>query len=131
MTKPQVLNIKKVAKDNDYFREVLVTGTKSQVVLMSLEPGEEIGTEVHEVDQVIYVVEGKGEVVIDGAEEEFEKGVLAFIPAGAQHNVLNTNDKAMKLFTIYAPPQHAPGTVHRTRSDADRAEARSLEPARA
>lgn len=127
MTQPYVLNIKKAAKENDFFRKVLVTGTKSQVVLMSLEPGEEIGMEVHEVDQIIYAVEGEGEVVIDGVEKEFEKGVMAFIPAGAQHNVLNTNDEPMKLFTIYAPPEHAAGTIHRTKAEAELGEAKALE----
>jgi mannose-6-phosphate isomerase-like protein (cupin superfamily) len=131
MTQPYVLNIKKAAKDNDFFRKVLFTGTKSQVVLMSLEPGEEIGTEVHEVDQIIYAVEGDGEVAIDGVEKEFEKGVMAFIPAGAQHNVLNTNSEPMKLFTIYAPPEHAVGTIHRTKAEAETAEAKTLKPAKA
>jgi mannose-6-phosphate isomerase-like protein (cupin superfamily) len=131
MTQPYVLNIKKAAKDNDFFRKVLFTGTKSQVVLMSLEPGEEIGTEVHKVDQIIYAVEGDGEVAIDGVEKEFEKGVMAFIPAGAQHNVLNTNSEPMKLFTIYAPPEHAAGTIHRTKAEAELAEAKTLKPAKA
>lgn len=131
MTKPYVLNIKKAAKENDFFRKVLFTGMKSQVVLMSLEPGEEIGTEVHEVDQIIYAVEGDGKVVIDGAENEFEKGVMAFVPAGAQHNVLNTDDEPMKLFTIYAPPAHAAGAIHRTKVEAEMAEARAIGPTRA
>lgn len=131
MTQTYVLNIKKAAKDNGFFRKVLFTGTKSQVVLMSLEPGEEIGTEVHEVDQIIYAVEGDGEVVIEGVEKDFEKGVIAFIPAGAQHNVLNTKDKPMKLFTIYAPPEHAAGTIHRTKAEAEAAEAKTLKHAKA
>ncbi len=129
MTQPYVVNIKKAAKENDYFRKVLVTGAKSQLVLMSLEPGEEIGTEVHEVDQILYAVEGEGEVVIGDIEAEFEKGVIAFVPAGVQHNVLNTNDEPMKLFTIYAPPEHAAGTIHRTKADAEVAEGRVPEPA--
>jgi mannose-6-phosphate isomerase-like protein (cupin superfamily) len=130
MTQPYVLNIKKAAKDNDFFRKVLFTGTKSQVVLMSLEAGEEIGAEVHDVDQIIYAVEGEGEVVIDGVKKEFEKGFVAFIPAGAQHNVLNTDDGHMKLFTIYAPPEHAAGTIHRTKAEAETAEAKTV-PAKA
>lgn len=128
MTQPYVVNIKKAAKENDYFRKVLVTGAKSQLVVMSLQPGEEIGTEVHEVDQILYAVEGEGEVVIGDVEAEFEKGVMAFVPAGVQHNVLNTNDEPMKLFTIYAPPEHAAGTTHRTKADA---EGRVPEPASA
>lgn len=128
MTQPYVLNVKKAAKENDFFRKVLVTGMKSQVVLMSLEPGEEIGSEVHQVDQIIYAVEGKGKVVIDGGENEFEKGDIAFVPAGAQHNVLNTDDEPMKLFTIYAPPEHAAGAIHRTKVEAEMAEAGAIGP---
>jgi mannose-6-phosphate isomerase-like protein (cupin superfamily) len=122
MTQGYVVNIKRAAKDNDFFRKVLFTGTKSQLVLMSLRPGEEIGTEVHKVDQVLYVVDGEGKVVLDGADKEFAKGELVFVPAGVQHNVINTDDEPMKLFTIYAPPEHAPGTIHRTKAVAEEAE---------
>jgi mannose-6-phosphate isomerase-like protein (cupin superfamily) len=122
MTQGYVVNIKKAAKDNDFFRKVLFTATKSQLVLMSLRPGEEIGTEVHKVDQVLCVVEGEGKVVLDGVDNGFEKGEIAFVPAGVQHNVINTDDEPMKLFTIYAPPQHAAGTVHRTKAVAEEAE---------
>jgi len=126
MTQGYVVNIKKAAKDNDFFRKVLVTGTKSQLVLMSLRPGEEIGAEVHKVDQILYVVDGEGKVVLDGIDKEFEKGEIVFVPAGVQHNVINTDDEPMKLFTIYAPPQHAPGTVHRTKAVAEEAEREAL-----
>jgi mannose-6-phosphate isomerase-like protein (cupin superfamily) len=126
MTQGYVVNIKKDAKENDFFRKVLFTGTKSQLVLMSLRPGEEIGTEVHKVDQVLYVVDGEGKVVLDGIDKEFEKGEIAFVPAGVKHNVINTDDEPMKLFTIYAPPQHAAGTVHRTKAAAEQAEPEAL-----
>jgi mannose-6-phosphate isomerase-like protein (cupin superfamily) len=126
MTQGYVVNIKKDAKDNGFFRKVLFTGTKSQLVLMSLRPGEEIGAEVHKVDQVLYVVDGEGKVVLDGIDKEFEKGEIAFVPAGVQHNVINTDDEPMKLFTIYAPPQHAAGTVHRTKAAAEQAEREAL-----
>jgi mannose-6-phosphate isomerase-like protein (cupin superfamily) len=122
MTQGYVVNIKKAAKDNDFFRKVLFTGTKSQLVLMSLRPGEEIGVEIHKVDQVLYVVDGEGRVVLDGVDKEFEKGEIVFVPAGVQHNVINTDGEPMKLFTIYAPPQHAPGTTHRTKAVAEEAE---------
>ena len=131
MTQGYVLNIKKAAKDNDYFRRVLFTGTKSQLVLMSLRPGEEIGAEVHKVDQILYVVDGDGKVVLDGVDKEFEKGEIVFVPAGVQHNVINTDDEPMKLFTVYAPPQHAAGTVHRTKAVADEAEREELASAKA
>jgi mannose-6-phosphate isomerase-like protein (cupin superfamily) len=126
MTQGYVVNIKKAAKDNDFFRKVLFTGTKSQLVLMSLRPGEEIGSEIHKVDQVLYVVDGEGKVVLDGVEKEFEKGEIVFVPAGVRHNVINTDDEPMSLFTIYAPPQHAAGTVHRTKAVAEEAEREAL-----
>jgi len=130
MTQPYVGNIKKATKDNDFFRKVLFTGTKSQVVLMSLLPGEEIGAEVHEVDQILYVVEGEGKVVMEDVGKDFEKGVIAFVPAGVRHNVINTDDEPMKLFTVYAPAQHAPGTVHRTKAEAEIAESHEVEAAK-
>jgi len=131
MTQGYVVNIKKAAKDNDFFRKVLFTGTKSQLVLMSLRPGEEIGAEVHKVDQILYVVDGEGKVVLDGVDKEFDKGEIVFVPAGVQHNVINTDDQPMKLFTIYSPPQHAEGTVHRTKAVADEAEREALASAKA
>jgi mannose-6-phosphate isomerase-like protein (cupin superfamily) len=122
MPKEYVMEIKKEAKQNECFRKVLATAQKSQVVLMSLQPGEEIGMEVHDGDQIIYVVEGDGLVVLDSEEREVEKGTLILVPAGVQHNLMNTDDKRLKLFTIYAPPQHAPGTVQATRKDAEMTE---------
>ena len=111
MTRGFVSDIKKAAKNNDYFRNAIFTASKSQLVLMSLQPGEEIGMEVHDGDQIIYLVDGEGYVVLDGAREEIEKGSIIFVPAGTRHNVVNSDDKPMKLFTVYAPPQHAAGTV--------------------
>lgn len=122
MRKPFVGNIKKAAKDNDYFRKVLFTGANGQLVLMSLQPGETIGEEIHKVDQVIYVVDGDGKVVIEHEAQEFGKGDIAFVPAGTLHNVINTEEDPMRLFTVYAPPQHADRTVHRTKADAIAAE---------
>jgi mannose-6-phosphate isomerase-like protein (cupin superfamily) len=130
MSETYVVNIKKAAKSNDFFRQVLFTAGNSQLVVMALQAHEEIGAEVHEVDQVLYVVEGEGKVELDGAGQEFEKGMIVVVPAGVRHNVINTEDEPMKLFTIYAPPQHAPGTVHRTKADAEAAEKRELQPAK-
>jgi mannose-6-phosphate isomerase-like protein (cupin superfamily) len=126
MSEGYVVNVKKAAKENDFFRKVLFTAKKSQLVLMALQPHEEIGAEVHEVDQILYVVDGEGKVVLDGADQEFEKGMIVVVPAGVKHNVINTDDEPMKLFTVYAPPQHAAGTIHRTKADAEAAE--KLEP---
>jgi mannose-6-phosphate isomerase-like protein (cupin superfamily) len=129
MSESYVVDIKKAAKDNEFFRQVLFTAKKSQLVLMALQPGEEIGAEVHEVDQILYVVDGEGKVVLDGADQEFEKGMIVVVPAGVRHNVINTDDEPMKLFTVYAPPQHAAGTVNRTKADAEAAEKPELHPA--
>lgn len=124
MTTGYVADVKKAAKANDYFRNVIFTGAKSQLVLMSLRPGEEIGAEVHDGDQVIYLIEGEGFAVLDDARKEIEKGSIVFIPAGVRHNIVNTDDEPMKLFTIYAPPQHAAGAVQpkKDKKEADFAE---------
>ena len=123
MIQQRIVDVKRAAKENSFFRKVLVTASKSQVVLMSLRPGEEIGAEVHDGDQLLYAVKGKGTAVIDGTREPFEKGTMLCVPAGTEHNVINTGDEPFKLFTVYAPPQHASGTVHETKADADAAEA--------
>ena len=108
---------------NSDFRRVLYTGAHLQLVLMSLEPGEEIGEEVHETtDQFFRVEEGKGEVSIDGRKTRIESDTAIVVPAGSRHNIKNTGHKAMKLYTLYAPPQHEDGTVHATKADAERAE---------
>lgn len=111
MTHGFVTDVKKAAKENQAFRRVLFTGGKGQLVLMSLLPGEEIGAETHDGDQVLYIVDGEGLAVIDGEKQDIEKGSIVFVPSGALHNIVNTDDEAMKLFTVYAPPQHADGTV--------------------
>lgn len=113
-------NIEKRTGENRDFRRVLYTGPHIQLVLMSLEPGEEIGEEVHrDTDQFFRVEAGEGEVWIDGRKTEIESDVAIVIPAGARHNVRNTGEKPMKLYTLYAPPEHADGTVHKTREDAE------------
>jgi mannose-6-phosphate isomerase-like protein (cupin superfamily) len=120
---PRIVDLKRAAKENGFFRKVLITAAKSQVVLMSLLPGEEIGTEVHEGDQLLYAVKGDGVAVINGVREPFEKGTMFCVPAGTEHNVINTGHEPFRLFTVYAPPQHADGTIHRTKAEADLTEA--------
>ena len=119
MIEPFVGDLKTSAKRNEDFRRVLFSAKQMQLVVMSLRPGEEIGTEVHDVDQLIYVTGGQGRVVLDGRAQELEAGSVVCVPAGVQHNVINAPGGEMKLFTIYAPPEHAPGTVHPTREDAE------------
>lgn len=112
-----------LAIQNQYFRHVLYTGRHMQLVLMSLQPGEDIGEEVHEdTDQFFRVEEGEGEISIDGRVTMLETDMAAVVPAGARHNVTNTGERAMKLYTLYGPPEHADGTIHETRADAKAAE---------
>jgi mannose-6-phosphate isomerase-like protein (cupin superfamily) len=111
------IDLKATAKDNEYFRHVLFTGLHSQLVVMALRPGEEIGEEVHEVDQFIYAVKGEGEAILAGTVTSFEKGEALCVPAGSVHNVRNSGEEAMKLFTVYSPPQHAAGTVVKFKAD--------------
>ena len=130
MVEPLIAEFKDEVKENEFFRKVVFTGEKSQLVMMSLLPGEEIGYEVHDVDQLLFCVKGEGKVVLEGVEDAFEKGMVACVPAGVHHNILNTDDeKPMKLFTVYSPPQHAAGTIHRTKAEAEAAETAGLEPA--
>jgi mannose-6-phosphate isomerase-like protein (cupin superfamily) len=108
---------------NDDFRRVLYTGKQMQLVLMAIPPGEEIGEEVHEDrDQFFRVEEGEGELWIDGARKRIEGDWAMIVPAGARHNVKNTGKKALKLYTLYAPPEHADGTVQATRAEAEASE---------
>lgn len=124
MTEPRIIDVKKAAKENSFFRKELFTAAKSQLVIMSLLPDEEIGAETHDGDQVLYAVKGQGVAVINGTREPFEKGAIVCVPAGATHNVINTGTDSLKLFTVYAPPQHAAGTIHATKAEAEAAEAR-------
>lgn len=113
-------DIETLTEENTDFRRVLYTGKKLQLVLMALQPGEEIGEEVHEDrDQFFRVEKGKGEIVIDGATTKIKSDVAMIVPAGARHNVRNTGDKALRLYTLYAPPEHIDGTVHATKADAE------------
>lgn len=117
-------NIEEQAEGNRDFRRVIYTGPHLQLVLMSLEPGEEIGSEVHaDTDQFFGVEEGWGEARIGGAVDRIESGTGIVVPAGTRHNIRNTGHKALKLYTLYAPPHHPNGTTHRTKADAERGEA--------
>lgn len=115
-------NIKQLAKENTDFRRVMVTNKHSQIVLMSVEPGDDIGEETHDVDQVLVFVKGRGIAVLDGERSDVEKGSLVVVPAGTKHNFINTGDKPLKLYTIYSPPEEEPDTVHRTKAEAMEAE---------
>jgi len=114
-------NIEALALENSDFRRVLYTGRYSQLVLMSLQPSEEIGMETHDdVDQFFRFEQGSGTVVIDGLERPVADGDVAIVPAGAEHNVVNaSSSEPLKLYTIYSPPEHRDGVVHATKEDAE------------
>lgn len=113
-------NIEEQTLANTYFRQVIYTAKYSQLVLMCLQPNEEIGMEVHEVtDQFFRFEEGQGKVIINGEEHLVKDGDAIVVPAGAQHNVINTSaDKQLKMYTIYSPPHHKDGVVHKTKAEA-------------
>jgi mannose-6-phosphate isomerase-like protein (cupin superfamily) len=115
-----VTNIEKDARTNSDFRRVLFTGPHSQLVLMTLGPGEDIGLETHAgTDQFIRVESGRGVAVLDGREHPLEDGSAVVIPAGTRHNVVNRSpSEPLRLYTVYTPPEHPDGTVHRTRAEA-------------
>jgi len=117
--KGYVADIETLTVGNDDFRRVLYTGKQLQLVLMTLKPGEEIGEEVHDDrDQFFRVDEGKGEVRIDGAPSAIEDGFAVIVPAGARHNIVNTGSAPLRLYTLYGPPEHRDGTVHRDKAQA-------------
>jgi mannose-6-phosphate isomerase-like protein (cupin superfamily) len=112
MKQPYVKNIDTETLENDNFRKVVFTGDHFQLVLMSLNPGEEIGGEVHsDVDQFLRLESGVGKAIIEDVEYQIEKDFAIVIPAGSKHNLINTGEEKLKLYSIYAPPQHKPGTV--------------------
>jgi mannose-6-phosphate isomerase-like protein (cupin superfamily) len=114
-----VQDIEARAVENDDFRRVLYTAKHCQLVLMALKPGEEIGAEVHKLDQFFRVEEGAGEAVLDGVRAKIRAGFAVLVPAGANHNIINTGAVPLKLYTLYAPPNHRDGVVHRTHGDAE------------
>ncbi len=119
----QIKNILGQAKANEYFRQVLATGKYVQVVIMSIPPGGEIGEEIHaDNDQVLYLVDGAGQVVLDGQPADYNAGDLVLVPAGTKHNFITKGDAAMKIITTYSPPHHPDGTIHKTKAEADAAD---------
>ena len=118
-----VADIGELTEGNSDFRRVLYTGENLQLVLMAIPPNEAIGEEVHQDrDQFFRVEKGKGEVWIDGRLSKIMSDDAIIVPAGARHNIVNTGDKPLQLYTLYAPPEHRDGTVHVTKADAEAAE---------
>ncbi len=114
-----VKNIESIAVESEEFRRVLYTAKNCQLVVMSLKPGEEIGAEVHQLDQFFRVEQGTGEAVLDGVSTVISAGFAVLVPAGTNHNIVNTGSVPLKLYTLYAPPNHRDGVVHPTRDDAE------------
>ena len=113
-------NIEEVTLANNYFRKVIFTGIHSQLVVMSLQPNEDIGMEVHpNVDQFLRIEEGEGDVILNGEKHRIKDGDAIVVPAGTQHNVINTSStQKLKLYTLYSPPNHKNGTIHKTKKEA-------------
>ncbi len=114
-----VQDIEDLAVKNAAFRQVLYTAKHSQLVLMALKPKEEIGAEVHTLDQFFRVEEGTGEAVLDGVRTAIRAGFAVLVPAGTNHNIINTGSGPLKLYTLYSPPNHRDGVVHHTRHGAE------------
>lgn len=112
-------NIERQTTENTDFRRVLYTAKNSQLVLMSIKPGEEIGEEVHELDQFLRFEEGIGKAVLDGVESDVGNGSAVVVPAGVRHNFINTGDTDLKLYTVYSPPEHRDGVIHKTKQEAE------------
>lgn len=112
-------NIIDLAKKNTFFRHVLFTTAHSQVVVMSVPAGGELGEEVHKVDQLLFFVLGDGKAVLNDEPSEVHPNHLVVVPAGTKHNFINTGSTDLKLFTIYAPPQHRQGVIDKTKKEAD------------
>ncbi len=118
--KGYVVNIEEATKENNNFRKVLYTSKNSQLVVMAIEPGDDIGEEVHELDQFIRLEAGKGKAVLDDVEHEIEDDFAVVIPAGTKHNIINTSsDEVMKLYSVYSPPEHKDGIIHITKPEAE------------
>ena len=114
-----VPNIEDLTIKNEEFRRVLYTAKNCQLVVMALKPKEEIGAEVHKLDQFFRVEEGTGEAVLNGVRTPISAGFAVLVPAGMNHNIINTGSVPMKLYTLYAPPNHRDGVVHHTRAEAE------------
>ncbi len=118
--KGYVANIEELAKSNENFRQVLYTAPHSQLVVMSLKPGEAIGEEVHQLDQFIRCELGSGEAVLNGVSHQIKDGFAVVIPAGTKHNIINLSPaQPLKLYTLYSPPNHRDGVVHTTKQMAE------------
>ncbi len=117
---PYSIDIFSAARDNENFRKVLFTGSKSQLVVMSIPPGGDIGEETHEnVEQTLFFLTGTGEAVLNGEKSPINSGDVFVVTPGTKHNFINTGSEPLKIYTIYAPPNHIDGRIHKTKSEAE------------
>lgn len=121
--KGYVANIEKLSLQNENFRKVLYTAKNCQLVVMSLKPGEDIGEEIHQLDQFFRCEKGQGKAVLNDVPHEISDGFAVVVPAGTKHNIINTSkNEPLKLYTVYSPPNHRDGVVHKTKADAEKDE---------
>jgi mannose-6-phosphate isomerase-like protein (cupin superfamily) len=118
--KGYISNIEKLSLENKYFRHVLYTAKNCQLVVMSLGPNEDIGEEIHQLDQFIRCEKGQGKAILDGVENKIDDGFVVVVPAGTKHNIINTSSsESLQLYTLYSPPNHKDGTIHKTKAEAE------------
>lgn len=118
-----IVNIEEATIKNNHFRKVLYTAENMQLVLMSLKPGEDIGEEIHQLDQFIRIESGDGKAILNGSSHNISDGYSLIVPAGTRHNLINASlSKPLKIYTLYAPPNHLDGTLHKTKADAEKDE---------
>lgn len=115
--KGYITNIEKETLENENYRKVLYTGKNSQLVLMTIQPGDEIGEEVHTLDQFIRIEAGKAQAILDDVEHTLAEDWAVVIPAGTKHNIINIGDEPLRLYSIYSPAEHKDGTIHRTKGE--------------
>src|SRR4030042_1770716 len=114
-------NIIQATRKNKYFRQVLFTGKKSQLVVMSIKKGGDIGEETHDnVEQILFFLKGEGKAILDGVESPITKGDVVIVTPGTKHNFINTGKGALKVYTVYCPPNHIDGRIHKTQKAADK-----------
>lgn len=115
--KGYIANIEEATLNNTDFRRVLYTAKHSQLVLMNIQPGDDIGEEVHHLDQFLRIEQGSGKAILDGVETEVSDDFAIIVPAGTRHNIINTGETELKLYTVYSPPEHKDGIVEKTKAD--------------
>jgi mannose-6-phosphate isomerase-like protein (cupin superfamily) len=115
-------NIEAATLENTDFRRVLYTAKNCQLVLMCIPPGGDIGQEIHQLDQFLRIEQGSGKTILNGTEYPLQNGSAVVVPAGTSHNIVNTGNEPLKLYSLYAPPNHRDGVVHKTKAQAERSE---------